>query len=236
MTEDKLTFLAKKEEELRKLNEQLTEKQKMIESPSQPDPNEDQELSASDPENSNPDSDNEKQAEMLENELKNEKLDENEEIKESKKADQAENQEKPNEQPTEEDAEFEKNLLEVKKYQEVVEKCTEYERTIALQKAKIETLELELQNSISNLNAKDLQINELESKDKNLSEVSKKYMTQINQLNVSMQKLKQQNTEYFSKIEGLEKSVALLRQEVNKNSQAKEKVTQESHGKDLKYF
>ncbi len=133
-----------------------------------------------------------------------------------------------------EDAEFESHLSDVKRYQEVTERCEEYSRTIALQKAKIETLELELQNAISNVNAKDLQINEMESKDKSLSDQGKKYTAQINQLNVTMQKLKQQNTEYFSKIEGLEKTASQLRQELDKNSQTQAKSTQESHAKDVK--
>ena len=271
MTEDKLSFLAKKEEELRKLNEQLSEKQKLMEadekdeSPhSESDSQEhvlskDEELEELPQDLGKADKSNEDDLEdigdirdhkEIDAENDQEKIEQFEEDKKPSSSiptttkskvenvlPEEENNDNDNDKKSaEEDPEFEKNLLEVKKYQEVMERCAEHERTIALQKAKIETLELELQNSISNLNAKDLQINELESKDKSLSDQSKKYNTQINQLNVSMQKLKQQNTEYLDKIEGLEKELAQLRQEANKSSQAKEKASQESHGKDVKYI
>eukprot|EP00826_Nyctotherus_ovalis_P043301 TRINITY_DN4544_c0_g1_i3.p4 TRINITY_DN4544_c0_g1~~TRINITY_DN4544_c0_g1_i3.p4 ORF type:complete len:192 (-),score=68.40 TRINITY_DN4544_c0_g1_i3:45-620(-) len=176
MNEDKLSLLARKEEELRKLNEQLTLKQRQIEAES---PAGDSDDKASDRE----------QEDDFRPDMDEEMHEPKHELKESAK---------------DNDEEFEQNLLEVKKYQEVAERCNEYERTIALQKAKIATLEVELQNAISNMNAKDLQISELESKDKSLSDQSKKYTTQINQLNVSIQKLKQQNEDYYNKIEGLE--------------------------------
>eukprot|EP00826_Nyctotherus_ovalis_P043302 TRINITY_DN4544_c0_g2_i2.p3 TRINITY_DN4544_c0_g2~~TRINITY_DN4544_c0_g2_i2.p3 ORF type:complete len:207 (+),score=74.19 TRINITY_DN4544_c0_g2_i2:1543-2163(+) len=206
MNEDKLSLLARKEEELRKLNEQLTLKQRQIEAES---PAGDSDDKASDRE----------QEDDFRPDMDEEMHEPKHELKESAK---------------DNDEEFEQNLLEVKKYQEVAERCNEYERTIALQKAKIATLEVELQNAISNMNAKDLQISELESKDKSLSDQSKKYTTQINQLNVSIQKLKQQNEDYYNKIEGLEKTIAQQRQDINKSSQTHAKVTQESHNKDVK--
>ena len=213
MTEDRWTLLAKKEEELRRLNEELTQKQRLIETESPRDSDKKSDENCSDKEENEYNYSNKE--EPIRPDLEDENGIEEKDVKE-------------------EDAEFEKNLLEVKKYQEVVERCNEYERTIALQRAKIETLEVELQNSISNMNAKDLQISELESKDKSLSDQSKKYTVQINQLNVSLQRLKQQNEEYFKKIEGLEKTIAQQRQDLNKNCQAQAKTTQESHNKDLK--
>jgi len=205
MNEDKLSLLAKKEEELRKLNEQLTQKQRQIE------------------------------AEEPEEGSDNEELYREDDLQEDLRQDIAEELPEPKDEIKDNDEEFERNLLEVKKYQEVAERCNEYERTIALQKAKIATLEVELQNAISNMNAKDLQISELESKDKSLSDQSKKYTMQINQLNASIQKLKQQNEEYYNKIEGLEKTIAQQRQDINKSSQNQAKVTQDSHNKDVKY-
>ena len=214
---DKLAQIAKREEELRKLNDQLTEKQHQIESEV---PFKHDELNE---ESDNEDAGNENDyMNNVESDIEDDKEDDKEQNKNAAKENEYE------------DKEFEKNLLEVKKYQEVVEKCTKYERTIALQKAKIETLELELQNSISNMNTKDLQISELESKDKSLSDQSKKYTTQINQLNLSIQKLKKQNEDYYNKIEELEKAFAQQRQDINKNSQAQVKATQESHNKDIK--
>ena len=72
------------------------------------------------------------------------------------------------------DEEFESALTEVERYKEVLEKNRELERTVIFQKAKIETLQNELDGAISVLNQKDLEMQQVSKKDKSSDSQSNK--------------------------------------------------------------
>ena len=135
----------------------------------------------------------------------------------------------------EEDLEFEANLREISKIERVKDENTELKQTIAYQKAKIEALQMELENSISDCNTKELQIQEFLSKDKTLSDQSKKYTKQINQLNGNMKTYKETNNQYLNKINNLEKAMITLKRDLGKKEQECNKIYNETGNKEVKY-
>lgn len=110
------------------------------------------------------------------------------------------------------------------------------ENTIKFQKTKLEALQKELENTISTLNKKELELKEAESKDKSVKDESKRHQKQVNNLNDQIQRMKKLTSEYEVKIDSLERVINTQKTEFNKKVQEKDKTTHESTTKDLKYY
>ena len=85
------------------------------------------------------------------------------------------------------------------------------DKIIKFQRAKIENLQAEIEKLINTIQLKDSQITEIESKGKNISEESKKYVNQITTLNEKLEITKKQLTEQTSKHESQEKELITIR-------------------------
>lgn len=60
-----------------------------------------------------------------------------------------------------------------------------------MQKTKLEALKIELESETSTLISKETQVSELENKGKNITEETKKYLSQMNNLNQKLENLKE---------------------------------------------
>ena len=86
------------------------------------------------------------------------------------------------------------------KYQLMVDKIKEQEKTINFQKAKIVALQTELEDTIKSTGNVDGRIEDLEKLNQKLTEENKKFNEKINASNVSTQKMKSQNTDLLARI------------------------------------
>ncbi len=86
-----------------------------------------------------------------------------------------------------------------------------------MQKAKIETLVAELEKLVHTVKLKESYIEELESKGKNISEESKKYVTQITTLTEKLETAKKEVAQATHKIQLKDKEVQNLKKVVYKN-------------------
>ena len=95
-------------------------------------------------------------------------------------------------QPGEEDRheEFEENASSGPKYQIMVDKIKEQEKTINFQKAKIVALQSELEDTIKATGNVDGRIEDLEKINKTITEDNKKLTEKLNASNVLQQKMK----------------------------------------------
>jgi len=218
---DKLDFLAKKEEELKKLNDMLNSKNKDIKA-------------------------HRDTKESFNNANKYDTFGHEEEGD-----DDPQEEDKDDYGREEDEAEFERRgktknqddlyeglqeeeIENAQAYQDLLEKNREYEGTIAYQKARIEALQGELETAISTINTQEIHIKEFENKGKSIGEESKRYTAQINQLNTTIQKVKGQNTDLMQKMSQLEKENAEFKKDVEVNKRDKKKNEQDTSNKDVK--
>ncbi|CDW88177.1 UNKNOWN [Stylonychia lemnae] len=245
---NKLDYLAQKEEELRKLNEQLEQRKNNI-----------------------LDDEKEYQIDTKTNKLTinngrnpfaqddDDHLDQNEDdddfnkqfhnddpkfrqsatslLKEAKQLRESYQRDKTNDRPAVSDHyddEFNSALSEVERYREVLEKSKEQEKIINFQKAKIAALQAELEDALKSQNKVESKHEDLESQNKKLAEEAKKFNEKMNQSNIQMQKLKQQNQDLQTKLNSLEKSLQEQNKELDAIERDKKKTGQEVGTKDAK--
>ena len=110
------------------------------------------------------------------------------------------------------------------KYQMLVDKTKDQEKTINFQKAKIVALQTELEDTIKSTGNVDGRIEDLEKANQKLIEENKKLNEKINTNNISQQKMKTQNTDLQARIAQLEKTVADQAKDLEANERDKRKA------------
>eukprot|EP00357_Protocruzia_adherens_P028564 CAMPEP_0115012318 /NCGR_PEP_ID=MMETSP0216-20121206/24650_1 /TAXON_ID=223996 /ORGANISM="Protocruzia adherens, Strain Boccale" /LENGTH=360 /DNA_ID=CAMNT_0002381321 /DNA_START=1 /DNA_END=1083 /DNA_ORIENTATION=- len=245
--------LAKKEEELRQLNEKLEKKNRaLLEEAEEEEDVEHQHDEYADPDYLDQEEEKEVRNHEEEYELNNtgryKDDDHIDAYREEEQYDHGEDREEQHIGATEDDQDghqennfesqdadyFVSDVKNTSVYQKLYSENKENEATIAFQRARIEALQTELENSISNLNAQELELNEFRSKGKSLSEDSKKYGAQISTLNSNLEKMKKQNADLNDKLQRTERELILLRSEAEGARRDLKKNEQGQKGKDAK--
>jgi len=122
----------------------------------------------------------------------------------------------------------------IKQFDQLKEENEENERTIQIQKAKIETLVAEVEKMAHNLRLKESYIEELESKGKNISEESKKYVNQVTSLMEKLEDTKKELSQQTQKLQLKDKEIQNLKKENDNLQRNAKKVEGETSKKDVK--
>ena len=113
------------------------------------------------------------------------------------------------------------------RYQMLVDKIKDQDRTINFQKAKIVALQTELEETIKSTGNVDGRIEDLEKLNKTLTEENKKLTEKINVSNVLQQKMKSQTTDLQARITQLEKTIVDQAKDIEANERDKRKAFQD---------
>ena len=203
---NKLDYLAQKEEELRRLNEQLDQRKVLTEDPPKLDPLADSlDMRRTSSKLGNP----------FEQPTEEEKFRSSTTslLKEAKNL--RESYESEEQQPVAADH---------SEIHDLIEKLREQEKTINFQKAKIVALQTELEDTIKSSGKLDSKFEDLDKLNQKLVEENKKLLEKFNGANLSQQKLKTQNTDLLSRISQLEKTVADMNKDLDAGERDKRKA------------
>ena len=187
---NKLDYLAQKEEELRKLNDQLDQRKNNLLQQPVPKTTSDPLADSLDMRKTgthggeNPFDDNKvmrQSSTSLMNEAK--------QVRETyaRESDEGLDRQDMDEEEVKGDSDM------AKRYQMLVDKIKDQDKTINFQKAKIVALQAELEDTIKSTGNVDSKVEDLEKANKNLAEENKKLNEKLNAQNLSQQKMKTQN-------------------------------------------
>ena len=201
---NKLDYLAQKEEELRRLNEQLDQRKILTEDPKHDPLADSLDMRRTSSKLGNP---FEQPAEEEKFRSSTTSL-----LKEAKNLRESYESE---EQPVAADH---------SEIHELIEKLREQEKTINFQKAKIVALQAELEDTIKSSGKLDSKFEDLDKLNQKITEENKKLLEKFNGANLSQQKLKTQNTDLLSRISQLEKTVADMNKDLDAGERDKRKA------------
>ena len=183
---NKLDYLAQKEEELRKLKDQLDDRRDQMLQNSETKPTQDE-------------IQNKEKMDLFANNAWTVNEPAPEEEKKQAPVDQEDDYE-------EDDFENQnaEELSQVQNYQKVLDENKEQKKIITVQKAKIQALQAELEDTLKQLNLKEIALDDQANKDGKITDEAKRYQTRIDNQDKQLNKLKQQNQELSQKYTDLQ--------------------------------
>ena len=125
-------------------------------------------------------------------------------------------------------------LSQVQNYQKVLEENKEQKKIISVQKAKIQALQAELEDTLKQLNIHEMELDDQANKDGKITDEAKRYQSRIDNQDKQLNKLKQQNQEVSQKYTDLQNTLKDQNKEIDQVERQNRRAGQDSSNKDAK--